>query len=84
MDSISTNRNLEIWNEDDLLDMIVQIHAVTGKPVGFKAVIGAYGWIESPCKVILVHGEKDSMAIFGSLLSNIRVEMSQLHQAFSL
>ena len=26
--------------------MIERIRSVTGKPVGFKAVIGAYGWLD--------------------------------------
>jgi glutamate synthase domain-containing protein 2 len=55
-DSISPNRHPEINNEDDLLDMIAHIREVTGKPVGFKAVIGAYGWIEEMCKAILRRG----------------------------
>ncbi len=44
--SISPNRHPEIDNVDDLLDMIAHIRKVTGKPVGFKAVIGAYGWLD--------------------------------------
>ena len=45
-DSISPNRHPEIDSIEDLLDMIARIRNVTGKPVGFKAVIGAYGWLE--------------------------------------
>ena len=45
-DSISPNRHPEIDSADDLLDMINRIRDVTGKPVGFKAVIGAYGWLD--------------------------------------
>jgi glutamate synthase domain-containing protein 2 len=56
MDSISPNRHPEINNEDDLLDMIGHIRQVTGKPVGFKAVIGAYGWVEALCSAILERG----------------------------
>jgi glutamate synthase domain-containing protein 2 len=56
VDSISPNRHPEINNEDDLLDMIGHIREVTGKPVGFKAVIGAYGWIEALCKAIQRRG----------------------------
>jgi len=55
-DSISPNRHPEINNEDDLLDMVEHIRQVTGKPVGFKAVIGAYGWVEDLCKAILQRG----------------------------
>jgi len=55
-DSISPNRHPEINNEDNLLDLIEHIRQVTGKPVGFKAVIGAYGWVEDLCKAILQRG----------------------------
>jgi len=55
-DSISPNRHPEINCNDDLLDMIYHIRQVTGKPVGFKAVIGAYGWIDELCKKIQQRG----------------------------
>ena len=55
-DSISPNRHPEINNEDDLLDMLGHIREVTGKPVGFKAVIGAYGWVEALCEAIQKRG----------------------------
>ena len=45
-DSISPNRHTDINNEDDLPDLIAHVREVTGKPVGFKTVIGAYGWLE--------------------------------------
>jgi glutamate synthase domain-containing protein 2 len=44
--SISPNRHTDIGNIDELLDQIHHIREVTGKPVGFKTVIGAYGWLE--------------------------------------
>jgi len=56
VDSISPNRHPEIRNENDLLDMINHIRALTGKPVGFKTVIGAYGWIDDLCRAILARG----------------------------
>ncbi len=46
-DAISPNRHVDINNADDLLDMIERVRSVTGKPVGFKAVIGACGWLET-------------------------------------
>lgn len=55
-DSISPNRHPEINNEDDLLDMINRIRDVTGKPVGIKVVIGAYGWIDDFCVAIKNRG----------------------------
>ena len=45
-DAISPNRHPDINSNADLLDMIERIRKVTGKPVGFKAVMGAYGWLE--------------------------------------
>lgn len=44
-DSISPNRHPEINDAASMLDMINHIRDVTGKPVGFKAVIGSYGWL---------------------------------------
>jgi glutamate synthase domain-containing protein 2 len=38
--SISPNRHIEISNNQELLDAIAHIREVTGKPVGFKTVIG--------------------------------------------
>jgi len=45
-DSISPNRHPEVNSAEDLLDMIGHVRQVTGLPVGFKAVIGAYGWLD--------------------------------------
>ncbi len=55
-DSISPNRHPEIESAGDLLDMIDKIRSITGKPVGFKAVIGAYGWIDELCDEIKRRG----------------------------
>ena len=55
-DSISPNRHPEINSVGDLLDYIGRLRAVAGKPVGFKAVIGAYGWLEAMCKDIQKRG----------------------------
>lgn len=45
-DSISPNRHPEVDSGEDLLNMINHIRDVTGLPVGFKAVIGAYSWLD--------------------------------------
>ena len=45
-DAISPNRHLDVGNNQELLALIERIREVTGKPVGFKAVIGAYGWLD--------------------------------------
>ena len=51
-DSISPNRHPEIDNNKQLLDFIAHVREVTGKPTGFKSVIGAYGWVEKLCAEI--------------------------------
>jgi glutamate synthase domain-containing protein 2 len=54
--SISPNRHPEINNTDDLLDMLNHIRSVTGKPVGFKAVLGQTEWIATLCERIQARG----------------------------
>lgn len=39
-DAISPNRHPELHDVDSLLDMIEYVRTTTGKPVGFKAVVG--------------------------------------------
>jgi len=39
-----------------LLDMINHIRDVSGRPTGFKAVIGAYGWLDDLFKLIRQRG----------------------------
>lgn len=51
-DAISPNRHTDINSNDDLLNMIARVREVSGKPVGFKAVIGAYGWLDDLFKEI--------------------------------
>ncbi len=55
-DSISPNRHVEVDSTEDLLDLVDRVRRVTGKPTGFKAVIGAYGWLESLCEEIKRRG----------------------------
>lgn len=55
-DSISPNRHPEIDNNSELLDFINHVRDITGKPVGFKSVIGSPGWIEHLCKAIHARG----------------------------
>ena len=54
--SISPNRHPEIRCDDDLLDMIDHVRTVTGKPVGFKAVIGSEAWLDHLFTAILRRG----------------------------
>ncbi len=54
--SISPNRHPEIDSAPDLLDMINHLREVSGLPVGFKAVIGAYGWLDELFDLIQQRG----------------------------
>ncbi len=55
-DSISPNRHIEIKTNQDLLAFINRIRTVTGKPVGFKAVMGDSEWIRTLCEDIIELG----------------------------
>ncbi len=44
--SISPNRHPDIGSCGELLDFIDRVRTITGKPVGFKTVVGAWGWLE--------------------------------------
>jgi len=55
-DSISPNRHIDINNNDELLVMIKRIRKVTGKPTGFKMVLGAYGWLDDLFSQIIRFG----------------------------
>jgi len=46
-DSISPNRHVEINSPSELLDMIAHIRRLTGKPVGFKLVLGGCGALDA-------------------------------------
>jgi glutamate synthase domain-containing protein 2 len=45
-DSISPNRFPEISNSKELLDFIAIVRTTTGKPTGFKVVLGDYDWLD--------------------------------------
>jgi glutamate synthase domain-containing protein 2 len=55
-DSISPNRHPEINSNEQLLDVIARIKNITGKPVGVKAVVGAYGWLDDLMQRIKARG----------------------------
>lgn len=59
-DSISPNGHPDIRSVDDLLDMIAHIRDVTGKPVGFKTVLGGMDWISDLCHEIMVRGPESA------------------------
>ncbi len=54
--SISPNRHPDIASIDDLLDMVNHIREVTGKPVGFKLVLGSTTWLDEFCEAVIARG----------------------------
>ncbi len=56
-DSVSPNRHIEINSAQNLLDMINHVREVTGKPTGFKSVIGATDWLDDLFQEINRRGE---------------------------
>lgn len=50
--SSSPNRHTNIKSPEDLLNMIHHIRQVTGRPVGYKAVIGSEGSVRELCETI--------------------------------
>ncbi len=44
-DSLSPNRHPDIGSVGDILDMVERVRRVTGKPVGFKTVVGGFEWL---------------------------------------
>ncbi|MES9968940.1 MAG: FMN-binding glutamate synthase family protein [Candidatus Thiodiazotropha sp.] len=55
-DAISPNRHPEISNFSELLEFINRVRDLSGKPVGFKTVIGTHTWLEEMCKKIHQRG----------------------------
>jgi glutamate synthase domain-containing protein 2 len=56
VDSISPNRHTDVANVSDLLDMIERVRRVTGKPTGFKMVVGDGRFFDELCAEILRRG----------------------------
>ena len=56
VDSISPNRHEDINSIDDLLEMIVRVREVTGKPVGIKLVLGQTAWLDLFAATIIERG----------------------------
>jgi len=56
--SISPNRHAELANNEDLIDMINHVREVTGKPVGFKAVLGDKLWLIEFCAAVNKRGRE--------------------------
>ena len=58
--SISPNRHAEVGSVDDLLDLIERIRKVSGKPVGFKTVIGTEAWLHRLVDAINRRGKESA------------------------
>lgn len=58
--SSSPNRHKEIRSADDLLDMINRVRDVTGRPVGFKSVLGSDKFPKDLCEAILKRGKESA------------------------
>jgi len=55
-DAYSPNRHPDINSFDDLIDMINRVRKVTGKPTGFKMVVGAPQQVDTLLSAILARG----------------------------
>ena len=56
-DAVSPNRHPEIDSVDDLLDVIARLREASGKPVGFKTVMGDPHWFDSLFDTIVRRGD---------------------------
>lgn len=59
-DAISPNRFPEIGNSSELLDFIQHVRDVTGKPTGFKIVLGDFAWLDELFSEIKHRGEQSA------------------------
>ena len=55
-DSISPNRHPEVNSPAELLDYIHRVRGVTGKPTGFKMVLGSWDWLDELCEITIRRG----------------------------
>jgi glutamate synthase domain-containing protein 2 len=55
-DSISPNRHRDIADIDQLLDKVMQVRDLTGRPVGVKTAIGGWQFMNDLCEAVLRRG----------------------------
>lgn len=60
MDSLSPNRHLDISNVDQLLDMILRVRDITGKPAGIKTALGGWEFMHLITEAIVRRGLGDA------------------------
>lgn len=63
-DSISPNGHLDIRTVDQLLDRIQHIRELTGKPVGFKLVVGGTTFFDELCAAVVRGGAREAAPDF--------------------
>lgn len=56
VDSISPNRHPDMADIDSLLDTVVRVRTITGKPVGIKTALGGRYFMQSLCAAVLARG----------------------------
>lgn len=56
VDSISPNRHPDVADMDQLLDMVMHIRDLTGKPVGVKTAIGGWRFMHELCEAVQRRG----------------------------
>src|SRR6185436_331381 len=67
-DSISPNRHHDIANMNELLEKVIYMRELTGRPVGIKTAIGGWEFINDLCDTVLRRGREyapDFLAIDG-------------------
>ncbi len=60
MDSLSPNRHPEVATMDQLLDMVLRVREVTGKPVGIKTAIGGWQFMNLLTEAVVRRGVGDA------------------------
>jgi glutamate synthase domain-containing protein 2 len=58
--SISPNRHTDIGNIDELLDFVIRLRDVSGRPVGIKTAIGGEQFVDELIEAILRRGLADA------------------------
>jgi len=57
-DSISPNRHRDIANMDQLLDAVLALRSLTGRPIGVKTAIGGWDFMHDLCEAVLRRGQE--------------------------
>src|SRR3954469_3571314 len=52
------NRHRDIANMDQLLDVVLSLRELTGRPIGVKTAIGGWGFMRDLCEAVLRRGKE--------------------------